>query len=102
MTAYVINDWPSTRAEIKEIQLNWPFYDYKGLIDDIVMKDRRVVIPASLQHRTLQHLYSIYMGIERMRLLVRESVYLVTSNADIENAIKIAQHVLNSGHTARR
>ena len=45
LTAYVINDWPSTRAEAKEeIQLFWPLCDNVALIDGIVMKGRRILI----------------------------------------------------------
>ena len=41
-------------------------------------------------------LHSMYMGIEKIRLLVRNLVYRVNINTDIEDAVKPAQYALDS------
>ena len=49
-----VNGWPSTRAEAKEeMQMCWTFHDDMAVIEDIVMKDRRIVVPALLQKEPL-------------------------------------------------
>ena len=37
------------------------------------------------------------MGIEKTRLLICESIYWIDMNSAIEETVKIALHVLNSG-----
>ena len=51
------------------------------------MKVKGIIIPCLLQRQILEQLYSNHMGIEKMRLLVREPVYWVNLNADIEDTI---------------
>ena len=58
------------------------------VIDCIVMKGRRIIVPAPLQQRALEQLPFKCMGIQKMRLLPKESMYCFSINADIENAIK--------------
>ena len=89
MTAYVINDWPLTTAQVdKEMQLCWLFDNDMAVIDDIVIKGGRITVPALLQQRTLQQLHINHMGIEKTKLLARESIYCISINTNIENAIK--------------
>ena len=62
---YVINGGPSTRAEVKEeIQMYWPFLDDPAVIDGIVMKDRRIIVPASLQQIAIEQLSIKNIGID--------------------------------------
>ena len=50
LTEYVINNWPSTKAQVKEdIQLYLPFKDVIAVLHCKVMICRRIVVPASLQ-----------------------------------------------------
>ena len=57
------------------------------MINGIAIKVRRIIISFLLQRQILEQLYSNHMDIEKTRLLVRESVYWVNMNADIENNI---------------
>ena len=52
----------------------WSFRDEVAIIDRIVMKGRRVIIPASLWKRTLDQLHVNHIGIEIRRLLALESI----------------------------
>ena len=86
LVEYVIHDWPSPEAKVKEeVQLYWQFRDNMLVSDGIVMKSR-IAIPTSLQQRRLEQLHINYMGIERAKLLAKESMYLVNINADIKTA----------------
>ena len=57
------------------------------VIDGIVVKGRRIVIPALYNKEHLQKLHIIHMGIQKIRLLTRELTCLVCINTDIESAI---------------
>ena len=44
LSAYMIHQWPSTRAElIKDVQPYWPSRDEVVVIDRIAMKCRRIM-----------------------------------------------------------
>ena len=54
----------------------------------VAMKARRVIVPASLQDKTLKHLHLDHMGIEKTRILACESMYLINMNDYIEETVK--------------
>ena len=51
-----------------------------AMIDGIAMKGKRIIILSLLQKQILQQLHSNHMGIEKMRFLAHESVYLININ----------------------
>ena len=53
----------------------WPIRNELALIDYTAMKGKRIIIPFPLQKQILQQLHSNHMGIEKIRLLIYESVY---------------------------
>ena len=47
---YVINGWLSISAEVKEeTQQYWPYNDVMVVVDVMVMKGRRIVVPTALK-----------------------------------------------------
>ena len=58
------------------------------MIGGVSVKGKIIIVPSQLKMQILGQLHSNHMGIEKMRLLVCKSVYLVNLNADIENRIK--------------
>ena len=59
------------------------------MIDVIVSKGRRIVVPASLQQQALEQLHSNDMVIENMLLLVHESIYWLNIDDDVDNTKKL-------------
>ena len=53
-----------------------------------MLKGRHIVIPTTLKQQVLDQLHKNHMGIEKTKLLVHESVYWPSINADIEKYIK--------------
>ena len=58
------------------------------MIDGIALKSKCIIVPSLLQKQILEHLHSNHMGIEKICLLIRESVYWTNMNADTEQARK--------------
>ena len=56
-----------------EVQPYWSFRDEVVVIDWIAMKDRRIIIPTSLQKSELHHLHVNHMGTEQTRLLTSKT-----------------------------
>ena len=88
LNLYIIQSWSYKKDEVEQSMKHyWPFRIGLAIIDGIAMMGRRIIIPFLLQRQILEQLHSNHMGIENARLLVRESVYFVKMNADIENII---------------
>ena len=54
------------------------------MINGMAMKNKHIIIPLALQKQILDQFHNNHIGIEKMQLLVRESVYWINMNADTE------------------
>ena len=68
------------------------------MIDVIVMKSKRVIIPFQLQKQILQQLHNNHVGIEKMRLPVCKSIYCLNRNTDKDNIVKQCTTCLDYQH----
>ena len=86
---FTITGWPNTKDELHaNIRLYWPYRDEPAIIDGIILKGRHIIIPYSLRQQVLAQLHTSHMGIEKTKLLARDSVFWSNINADIEGYIK--------------
>ena len=75
LSEYVLHGWPSTNVEVqKELQPYWSFRNEIAVIDGIVMKGIRIIVPTSPQNKALNHLCLSHMDIDRTRLLACEPI----------------------------
>ena len=103
LSEYVLCGWPPMRAEVqKELHAYWSFKDKIAIIDIIVMKGKRIIMPESVQGKVLNLLHINHMGNERTRLLACESICGMNMNADIEDIVLIALLVLISRQNCSR
>ena len=62
------------------------FYDYReclSIVDGVIMKGQRVIIPASIRCKTLEILHSSHMGITKTIEHARTSVFWSNMQTDI-------------------
>ena len=77
----------------------WTYRDKLAIIDGVVLKGRYIIIPTSLKQQVLDQLHSNHMGIQKTKLLTRESVYWSDINADIEKYTKSCATCLEFSQT---
>ena len=66
LTAYFIYSWPLIKAELKyDTKLYRTLHDDLAVIDEIVLKGRRIVILTLLQRQALDQLHSNHIEIEK-------------------------------------
>ena len=66
LKSFIITDWPSTKDEWHaDLKPYWAYRDELAVIDGIVLKERPIVIPASLRQQVLDQLHTNHMGIEK-------------------------------------
>ena len=61
--------------------------DHEG----IILRKARIVLPKSLQKRALQIAHEGHLSVEKCKGLLRQKVYWITMNSDIESRIKKCQ-----------
>ena len=85
---YIIQGLPHKKEEVDQnIRQYWPIRNKLAVIDGILMKGKRIIIPLQLQ-KMLQYLHSNNMGIEKIMLPMCSSVYWLHMNAHIKNTVK--------------
>ena len=76
LKAYKILGWPHKKEEVDHsMRKYWPLRNELAIIDGISMKGKTIIIPFQLHKQILLQWHNNHIGIEKMRLLVQESVY---------------------------
>ena len=82
----VVNSgWPDT---IKDLRPYWSYRDEIGISDGVIFKRKQVIIPDELRSDILHQLHEVQLGIEKTRLLMRESVYWPNICKDMEMMVE--------------
>ena len=86
MKNYIVDGFPAHKYECAEDIHS--FFDYREsltIIDGMVMKDKRIVIPESLCDDALQVLHRSHMGIVKTKECTSNSMFWPKIYSDIEN-----------------
>uniref|UniRef100_A0A8C9SGK0 Gypsy retrotransposon integrase-like protein 1 n=1 Tax=Scleropages formosus TaxID=113540 RepID=A0A8C9SGK0_SCLFO len=85
----VYQGWPEKLTELpSDLRIFWPYRDTIGIDNGILFKGKQVIIPERMRHDILTQLHRSHLGIEKTRLLARDSVYWPSMNKDIERTVK--------------
>lgn len=89
VSEFVMSGWPESTAGIEDdnVRLFHTFREEIGLVDGILMKGTRIIVPESLRKQILDALHYHHLGIEKTRNLARTCVYWPGLNGDIENMV---------------
>ena len=72
----VYSGWPDTIKDLpKDLRPYWSYRDEIGISDGVIFKGKQVTIPDAMRSDILHQLHEAHLGIEKTRLLMRESVY---------------------------
>ena len=86
---FVHTGWPATIQELpNDIRPFWPFRDELGMSNGVIFKGRQILIPESMRHDILQQLHIGHQGMEKTRLLARQTVYWPNINHQIDDLIR--------------
>ena len=85
LKTYIVDGFPKHKHECAEDICS--FFDYREsltIIDGMIMKDKRIVIPASLCEQALENLHRSHMGIVKMKERASTSMFWPKIYNDIE------------------
>ena len=88
LSAVIMNGWPTNKQTCPlAIQPYWNYRDELSLIEGIIFKGDRIVIPSSLQGDMLRQIHQGHLGIEKCRLRARQVLFWPNINRDIEKMV---------------
>ena len=93
----IMNGWPSSKQGCNPALYEyWSIKEELSVVEGLIMKGSRLVIPSSSRKLILQQIHEGHLGIEKCRRRAREVVHWPRINYDIEHLIKkcdiCAQH----------
>ena len=81
--------WPDTIKDLpKDIRPYWSYRDEIGISDGVIFKGKQIIISDAMRSDILHQLHEAHLGIEKTRLLMRESVYWRNIYKDIDMMVK--------------
>ncbi len=85
---YVVEGWPDHRSQVESVVK--PYFDARdvlSMIDGMVFKGTRVVIPKVMRPEALKILHQAHQGIVKTKQLARDLLYWPGMNAEIEDVV---------------
>ncbi|XP_021374310.1 uncharacterized protein K02A2.6-like [Mizuhopecten yessoensis] len=80
--------WPDSKNEVYiEAKPYWDSRDQLSVLDSIVYKGSRIVIPPSMRKEMLSLIHKSHLGIAKCKSRAREVMYWPCMNADIEDTV---------------
>ena len=81
--------WPEKRSMVpSSIAEFWTVKSNLSVVDDIIMKDDRLVIPDSMQIAVLQSIHASHLGIEKTKNRARSVIFWPKMSQTIEDFVK--------------
>ena len=88
----IIKGWPDNRNDCPMmLREYWSFRDELSILDGLVQKGTRIVIPKNCQDELLSKLHEGHFGVDRTKLRARDSIYWSHIGRDFENMIKTCE-----------
>ena len=76
LTDLILTGWPNSMQDIPQhLHPYWCFRDELTILDGLIMKGNRVVIPTSMRSATLNRLHDAHQGLTSMLQRARRTVY---------------------------
>ena len=87
--AMIMKGWPDTRSEVPHaIREYWSIRDELAVIDGVVYKGMRIVVPPSMRNRMLAQIHGSHLGIVKCKKRAREALYWPGMNQHIERLVQ--------------
>ena len=98
----IYQGWPNNIKELPcALRQYWNYRDTLGIENGVIFKGKQVVIPESLQKDLLIQLHEGHQGIEKTKLLAKETVYWPKINEDIARMVNSCPPCQENQHANR-
>lgn len=88
LISFIRNGWPESKRNVPQNVKNFfSFRDELSVVENLVFKGTKLVVPHSLITETLRDLHYVHMGCEKTKLKAKEIFYWPSMNTHIEHFI---------------
>ena len=88
----IIKGWPDNRSDCPMLLRDfWSYRDKLSILDGLVLKGTRIIVPKCCQDELLMKLHEGHFGVDCTKLRDRDSVYWPHINRDIKNLVKTCE-----------
>ena len=88
LSKIMMQGWPKSRQECPmNIQPFWDSRHDLTMVDGLMLKGSRIVVPASMKADVLERLHNAHQGMDRTKRRARQSCYWPGMNSEIERII---------------
>ena len=103
LTDLILTGWPNSMQDIPEhLHPYWYFRDELTILDGLIMKGNRVVIPTSMRPATLSRLHDAHQGLTSMLQCARRTVYWPKLQDDITDMVQKGDECQRHGNKKPR
>lgn len=85
---YIMDGWPKKEKGCPTLAAYHTIKDELSVIDDVILKGNRVIIPKGMRGEILRCLHQGHWGVEKTKRRAREGVYWPGMNQEIERTIE--------------
>nr|XP_022322992.1 uncharacterized protein K02A2.6-like [Crassostrea virginica] len=89
LNTVIVNGWPDTKHETPvSIRDFWTSRDELSVMDGVIFKGMRIIIPPTLRSHMLSLIHQSHLGIVKCKQRAREVMYWPGMNSQIEQLVK--------------
>ena len=94
---YVTVGWPTSRDQVPaDVKPYWSYKEELSMINGILFKGERMIIPAQMRKNILKQLHQAHMGIEKTKWRARATIFWPHINQQIEEMVKTCTTCLHN------
>ena len=103
LTDFIITGWPDSMQDLPQhLHPYWCFRDELTILDGLVMKGNRVIIPTGMRLATLNRLHDAHQGLTSTLQRARRTVYWPKLQDDIAEMVKMCDECQRYGNKKPR
>ena len=88
LRATVMQGWPDTKQEVPDsVREYWSYRDELSVMDGVVYKGMRFVVPPSMRRHMMAHIHSSHQGIVKCKRRAGEALFWPGMSSQIEEAV---------------
>ena len=88
LAQYCIQGWPPKSSVSEKVKQYYPVASEISIVNGLLMRNSRIIIPASLQQQVLQQIHRGHLGLVKCRLRARQSVWWPLLSQQIQEMVE--------------